>query len=77
MKVLMNLKDPDGVYESIRSSAEDSVNAIEGLDESERECLVDTRIEKIESALNKWIKYGEYVAIEFDLEKNEAKVVAT
>lgn len=72
MKLKITLKDPDGVYESIKDAAQSSIP--EGLDESESESLVESRHEKISEECKPWIKYGEYVTIEIDTEAGTAAV---
>lgn len=52
------MKDPDGVYESIRQAAGS---------EEERERLTDFA--------GHWLKYEEYVTLEFDTEAHTCEVV--
>jgi hypothetical protein len=75
MKLRLTLKDPDGVYEMIQEAAENQVEQIEGLNDDEKESLIESRREKISEQLQKWIEYGEYVHIEFDLETKTATVL--
>lgn len=75
MKLKLTLKDPDGVYEMIREAAENQVLEMEGLDDDESESLIESRHEKIDEQLEKWIKYSEYVRIEFDLDAGTATVL--
>lgn len=74
MKVEITFKDPDVVYEAVRDAVTREVNAIESLDEDEKEDLIETRVEKVNDKLDKWIKYGEYVTIEFDTDADTATV---
>ena len=74
MKLKITLKDPDGVYESIKQAAESSTGDTEGLDNSELEELAETRREKLEEQCKPWIKYGEYVTIEIDTDAGTATV---
>ena len=67
MKVRLYLKDPDGCYEGFKESAVESVKAVTGLTPKERECLVIERAERMAEQLSDWVKYGEYVGVEFDI----------
>lgn len=75
MKIIMHLKDPDGVYESIREEAESQVSQMTGLRQNEKESIIENRHEEISERLQKWIQYGEYITIEFDTEENTATVI--
>jgi hypothetical protein len=74
MKIRVTLKDPDGFYESIKRAAEESVCHLE-IDEDEREALAERRREKAGEALGRWVRYGEYVTLEFDTAAGTARVV--
>ena len=74
MKIAITLKDPDGVYESIRDAANESVAGVSGLSGEEVEQLIEARREKIYDACAPWIEYGEYVTIEIDTEAGTAIV---
>lgn len=74
MKIEITMKDPDGVYESVRQDVEDSVKAL-NLSKKETEALIEVRREEIMSKLGKWIEYGEYLNVAFDLEAMTATVV--
>ena len=73
MIIKMTFKDPDGVFDSIRDSVRDSFEGMD-LSEEELEMLVESRTESVSDKLSKWIKYGEYVYIEFDTEAETAVV---
>jgi O-succinylbenzoate synthase len=74
-KVRVTLKDPDGVYDSIREAAKESVAEIKGLGEDERESLVEARSSTISDAIKAWVEHGEYVTVEFDTVTKKARVV--
>lgn len=60
MKILITFKDPDGVSNAIlEKRAEDS-----SLD-----------AEYISNKLSEWIKWDEYITVEFDTEANTATVI--
>ena len=69
------MKDPDGPYECIRDAASDSLKKLDGLSDDERESLKDKRAEELTKFAGKWMKYGEYVTVEFDTEAGTATVV--
>jgi len=74
MKLQITLKDPDGFYEAIREAAEKQVAEIKGISEDEAETLIENRHESIAEYLKRWVEYGEYITIEFDLENSTATV---
>lgn len=74
MKFSVTFKDPDVVHDAIRDAVKREVDALGGLDEDEKEALVETRTEKVSDILDKWITYGEYVTIEFDTAAKTATV---
>lgn len=74
MKIKITLKDPDGVYESIKETAERSIGEVEGLSDSEIEGLAEKRQESLSEKCRKWIQYGEYVRIEIDTDAGTARV---
>lgn len=71
MKLKITLKDPNGVYESIKHAAEVITVDDAGLDNPE---LAETMQEKLEEQCKPWIKYGEYVTIEIDTDAGTATV---
>jgi len=76
MIITLSLKDPDGVANSIQESLLQSLeNVREDLSEEEIESIMDVRQERILTALEPWVQFGEYVGIEIDTETNTAKVL--
>ena len=75
MKIKITMKDPDGVYDSVRAAAIDSANNVPGLSDDERDALTESRHAEIEQKLKPWLIYGEYITIEFDLDNQTATVV--
>jgi hypothetical protein len=75
MKVRVTLKDPDGFYDGVQEAAKQQCSAIDGLDEDERELLLEKRVERIGEAMESWVEYSEYVTLEFDIEAGTAIVV--
>ncbi len=79
MKIYVYLKDPDGFSNAIQEEVEAEVAAIAkagGLDGEETRALIESRVEKANKALERWVEYGEYVGIDFDTEAGTATVRA-
>lgn len=74
MKVIVTFKDPDGVHESLRNACEESVEDLD-ISEDEKRDLAESREDQLNEDLSTWIKYDEYVSIEFDTEKKTATVL--
>ena len=74
MKLKITFKDPDVVTDAIREAVAIEVSAIEQLSTEEKEDLIASRAGKVETHLEKWITYGEYVTIEFDTDAGTATV---
>lgn len=72
--IRLELKDPDGVYESIRNHVTKSLKDTEGLTEEEVNSLTEERHEMLSEILQEWVTYGEYVTVEINLETKETKV---
>ena len=75
MIINITLKDPDGIYDSIREAAEEQVKAIKGLDSGEKSALIEKRHTQIDKDLEPWIEYSEYVRLEIDTEAKTATVI--
>lgn len=76
MKTLrITFKDPDGVYDAIYEYVSKGLSHIKEISEEEKEKLRILRIETITKKLETFIKYSEYITIEFDLEAGTAKVI--
>jgi hypothetical protein len=75
MKFHVTMKDPDGPYDSIRLAATESVKAMKGLSDEEKEDLAESRVLELQEFAGQWIKYGEYANIEFDTEKGTATLL--
>lgn len=73
MKVTITFKDPDGVYECVRDAVQESLP--DGLDEGEQGDLLESRTEATFEKLKQWLRWKEYVTVEFDTEAGTATVV--
>lgn len=74
MKFKITFKDPDGVSDSLQDAASQSVELIEGISEDERDELRDTRKAELEAAIKPFVRYQEYLEVEFDTEANTATI---
>ena len=70
MKFTVTLKDPDVLDDAINDAVDKSFP--EGLSEEEKELLADGRREEYRLFAGKWMKYGEYLTVEFDTEAGTA-----
>lgn len=77
MKFRVTFKDPDGVWDSIDNAAKMSAASVKGIDDDEREDLVESRREHLDAAVEKWIKWSEYLTVEFDTDAGTATVIPT
>ncbi len=74
MKIKIQMKDPDGVYDAVTDAIKDTLRSIQGISDDEREKLEESRREEANEAIFKWIDYGEYVTIEIDTDNMTATV---
>jgi hypothetical protein len=75
MKLRIQLKDPDGFSDGVSEAVEQSIATSGITDDDEKEALTEARAEKVNKAIGRWVEYGEYVTIEFDIEAMTATVV--
>lgn len=75
MKLVIEVKDPDGIHESVRQAVEDDLAKIEGLTDDERRSLMDDRVDRAFDSVSRWVKYQEYMQIEIDTEADTATVI--
>ena len=72
MKFKVQMKDPDGIYDSVRSAA---INSIESMKlDKEEWVLLQARLDSLHKAIREWFENGEYVTIEVDTEAMTATV---
>lgn len=75
-KFRITFKDPDGVYEDIRDEVQRQLEPFDTrLDEEEIDTLADERTASLHQFLETWIRFQEYITIEFDTEAKTATVV--
>jgi hypothetical protein len=76
MMFRIHLKDPDGVYDSLKDAVDESFAQLaEALDEDELEAAKEARREKFRAAMAKFFKYSEYLSVELDTEAGTCVVI--
>lgn len=75
MKFRVTMKDPDGVFESLRDAATASLKGTEGLGDMERDDLIEKRREGFGFHIKPWFEYGEYLTVEIDTDAKTCVVV--
>lgn len=75
MKFRVTFKDPDGPLDCIEDAAKGWAATIEGLSDKERKSIAESRQDYLNDFAGKWLRYGEYVTIEFDTDAGTAVVV--
>lgn len=71
----VTFKDPDEPEHGIMDALEDFQNSLpDFLTEDEKTAVCDSRYELMQEAISKFCKYGGYVTIEIDTEKDTARV---
>ncbi len=71
----IQMKDPDGVFDSIRDAAKRSLELGESISREEGNLIIESRREKLNEDVKKWITCGEYLTIEIDTDKMTATVL--
>lgn len=75
MKIVVNIKDPDGFSEDVDKAVRESLASIEGIDDEERESLFEARRDKVWGELRKFVRYQECMRVEFDTDSGTAIVL--
>lgn len=79
MKVIVQFKDPDTLYESVKDAVKywiaDLKKQVPSLSDEELEAVSKARYEVISDKVGKWFKYGEYLTVEVDTEADTCTVV--
>ena len=75
MKFVVQMKDPDVLHDAIYEAVTAEVENMEGLDEDEKEAVVETRKLKVQELCGKWFEYGEYLRVEIDTEAETCTVI--
>lgn len=74
MKFKIVMKDPDGVFESVRDAAWDSIESL-GLEADEKSLVAEQRQERLDEMLEPWFEYSEVVWLEVDTDAGTIRVV--
>lgn len=74
MKIRVTFKDPDVVADEIERCVSADVATL-GLSKVEADAVAELRAEKVVEFVSKWVKYGEYITVEFDTDAGTAVVV--
>lgn len=74
MQFRVTMKDPDTLHDAIQEAVAEEVEKM-GLDEDEREAVIDTRRQKVAAICAKWFEYGEYLVVDIDTDKKTCVVV--
>jgi hypothetical protein len=74
VKFSVTMKDPDALYEAVREAQEGEKQRLidGGLSDDEAEQVAESRCEKAREFAGDWMKYGEYITVEFDTEAKTA-----
>jgi hypothetical protein len=75
MKFRITMKDPDGVYDCIQDAAKEMAEQVTGVDQDEREGLIESKREKLSELCRNWFEYGEYLTVEIDTDAQTIAVV--
>lgn len=77
MKIQVTFKDPDTAHDAVEDEFKPpyEVQGLTDLDEIKQ--VIEVRKEKAHEVVNSFMKYGEYITIEFDAEARTATVVET
>lgn len=77
MKIRVTLKDPDTMHDAVDEAFEKLAKP-EGVDAEEWADIREARAAKAkEDISNRWMEYGEYLEVEFDLDAKTATVLST
>ena len=74
MKIRVTVKNPDCFGDAVEEAVREEL-ASRDLDEEEREAVFDVKMEKVWKKLEKWVKWHEYITLEFDTEEGTAVVL--
>lgn len=75
MKFRVTMKDPDTLGDAINEACKEEVSRIPGLDDEERDVVIEERRGKVAALCGQWFEYGEYLCVEVDTEAGTCVVV--
>lgn len=73
--VKVRLKDPDGLYEAVDDAVREMLDPLDISDEEYIHLCDVRREEALKVIRERFMKYGEYLTVEFDLKDVTARVV--
>ncbi|MFA5135527.1 MAG: hypothetical protein WC505_07115 [Patescibacteria group bacterium] len=66
MKIRVQFKDPDAIYEAIEAAVKRSVAELSGVSPTERELILEARQEEVSEFCTRWFESGDYCVVEID-----------
>lgn len=73
-KIVISVKDPDGVYESCEQAIRQRLQALEAAGIDLDEYIAESVRAQVHKATAPWVKWGEYLEIEIDVDAGTAEV---
>lgn len=76
MKIRVTLKDPDTMHDAVDAAFE-RLDKPDGISDEEWDGIREDRAEAVKGDIaQRWMRYGEYLDVEFDLDAKTATVLA-
>lgn len=76
MKIRVTLKDPDTMHDAVDDALKDAEKP-DGVSAEEWDDIREARAEKFKGDITtRWMRYGEYLTVEFDTDAHTATVLA-
>lgn len=75
MKLSISFKTAGALDDLMNVAIKEYDKTLSDKDDDDRSMALDDYREEIKEKLSSWIKFGELIAVEFDLEKNTAIVI--
>ena len=74
MKFRVCMKDPGTLHDAVNEAVREELASL-GLHPDEVDLVADSRSERVRNICEKWFKYGEYLEVEIDTEKQTCLVI--
>lgn len=78
MKIKVQLKDPDALFDAVQDAVHDHVVLMaeaNNLDYGERKSLEEARVEKVLELAKRWFRWSEYLTVEIDTDAETCVVL--
>lgn len=75
MKFKVTFKSPDSVHDTLRDAARQQVAQMPDVLDDDIPDMEDSKFSELAEAIGKWVKYAEYITVEFDTDAGTATVV--